>query len=204
MTPAAADDAAPVAPAEPPRRRVLSRAVRRVLLGLLVIAFVAGAIYLWQTGGVSAGGIRRWIDSLGPAAPVLFVVAFVAGGLIGLPGMAFVLGARLAFGPWWGGALGYLGGMCSITLPFVTARLLRRQAATPWRPKQKLLARAIDMLATHPIRAIFILRLFFWFNPPLSYALALTPVRFRDYMLGTGLAIAPVVIIAMVASSWFL
>ncbi len=182
----------------------LSRGTRRVLLGLLVVAFVGGAVYLWRTGGVSASGIRRWIDSLGPAAPLLFVGAFVAGGLIGLPGMAFVLGARLAFGPYAGGVLAYVAGMCAITLPFITARYLRRQAAEPWRPKQKLAARAMAMLETHPIRAVVLLRLVLWFNPPLSYALALTPLRLRDYLIGCALALAPVVAVAMLASSWFL
>ena len=182
----------------------LSRGTRRVLLGLLVVAFVGGAVYLWRTGGVSASGIRRWIDSLGPAAPLLFVGAFVAGGLVGLPGMAFVLGARLAFGPYLGGVLAYVAGMCAITLPFVTARFLRRRAAEPWRPKQKLAARAMAMLETHPIRAVVLLRLVLWFNPPLSYALALTRLRFRDYLIGCAVALAPVVAAAMLAASWFL
>ena len=187
--------------APPPR---ISRAVRRVVIGVLILAFLAGAVYLWRTGGITASGIRRWIDSLGPAAPVIFVGAFVLGGLVGLPGMAFVLGARLAFGPVWGGLLGFTAGMCSITVPFATARLLKRRQAVPWRPKLKLAARAIDMLAHHPVRAIFVLRIFFWFNPPLSYALALTPVRLRDYLVGSGLALAPVVTLAMLASIWFL
>ena len=182
----------------------LSRGTRRVLLGLMIVAFVGGAIYLWRTGGVSASGIRRWIDSLGPAAPVLFIGAFVAGGLVGLPGMAFVLGARLAFGPYLGGVLAYIAGMCAITAPFVTARFLRRHAAEPWRPKHKLAARAMAMLETHPIRAVVLLRLVLWFNPPLSYALALTPLRFRDYLVGCALALAPVVTAAMVAASWLL
>lgn len=182
----------------------ISRAVRRIVLGLLIVGFLAGAIYLWRTGGITASGMRRWIDSLGPAAPLLFVGAFVAGGLVGLPGMAFVLGARLAFGPVWGGLLGYVGGMCSITVPFVAARLLRRQQAVPWRPKLKLAARLMEMLEVHPIRAILVLRVFFWFNPPLSYAIALTRIRFLDYMIGSALALAPVVTLAMIASSWFL
>jgi uncharacterized membrane protein YdjX (TVP38/TMEM64 family) len=153
---------------------------------------------------VSAGGIQRWIESLGPAAAPLFIAAFVGGGLVGLPGMAFVLGARLAFGPWWGGVLAFTAGMCAITVPFVTARLLRRQQAVPWRPRWQVLARAVAMLETHPVRAVFLLRLVVWFNPPLSYALALTPIRLRDYLLGCGLALAPVVAVAMVASGWFL
>ncbi|HVV85145.1 MAG TPA: VTT domain-containing protein [Kofleriaceae bacterium] len=182
----------------------LSRAGRRIVLGVLVVAFVAGAVYLWRTGGVTASGVRRWIDSLGPAAPVLYIGAFVAGGLVGLPGMAFVMGGRLAFGPWWGGLLAYTAGMCAITVPFVAARLLRRQQAVPWRPKQKLAARAMDMIETHPIRAVWLMRIVLWFNPPLSYALALTPIRLRDYLLGCALALAPVVAIAMIASSWLL
>src|SRR5207244_2893555 len=105
----------------------------------------------------------------------------------GLPGMAFVLGARLAFGSVAGGVLGYAAGICSITVPFVTARLLRRQQAVPWRPKHRLAARALELMETHPVRGIFLLRIFFWFNPPLSYALALTPIRFRDYLVGSAL-----------------
>lgn len=182
----------------------VSRGARRILLGLLILAFVGGAIYLWRTGGVTASGIRRWIDSLGPAAPALYVGAFVVGGLIGLPGMAFTLGARLAFGPWFGGVLAYGAGMCAVTLPFVVARLLKRQQAEPWRPKQKLAAKAMAMVETHPLRAVILLRLVLWFNPPLSYALALTTLRLRDYLLGCALALAAVVTVAMLASSWFL
>lgn len=159
---------------------------------------------MWRTGGVTVDGIRRWIASLGPAAPALYVGAFVAGGLVGLPGMAFVLGARLAFGPWWGGVLAYTAGMCSITVPFVAARWLRRPPATPWQPRQRWLARALGQLDTHPLRTVLVLRLVLWFNPPLSYALALARVPLRVYLVACALALAPVVATAMLASSWFL
>jgi uncharacterized membrane protein YdjX (TVP38/TMEM64 family) len=182
----------------------LSRNVRRALLGVLVAAFLAGAVYLWRTGGVTAGGIRDWLDSLGPAAPALFVGAFVLGSFVGLPGLVFVVGARLAFGPWLGFALGYGGGMCAVTVPFVTARWLRRQPETPWRPKNRHAAKVFDQLATHPLRAVIVLRLILWFNPPLSYALALTQVRLRDYLLGCALALAPVVAMLVTASGWFM
>ena len=45
---------------------------RRVVLGVLVLAFVAGAIVLWQTGVATPANVRDWLDSLGPAAPLLF------------------------------------------------------------------------------------------------------------------------------------
>lgn len=182
----------------------ISRNLRRAALAVLVLAFVGGAVFLYSTGSVTPSGIRAWLDSLGPAAPVLFVGAFVLGSFVGLPGMAFVVGARLAFGPWLGFALGYGGGLCAVTLPFVTARLLRRQPEVPWRPKNRHLARAFAQLETHPLRAVILLRLLLWFNPPLSYALALTSVRLRDYLIGCAVALAPVVAAGVIASGWFL
>lgn len=180
-----------------------SRRLRRIGLGILIVAFVVGAVYLWRTGAVTASAVSAWLDSLGPWAPPLFVVAFVLGSFVGLPGMAFVVGGRLAFGPYLGFALGFGGGLVAVTLPFVAARVLRRRAAEPWRPRHRLLRRAYDLLETHPLAAVVLLRLVLWFNPPLSYALALTPVRLRDYVAGCAIALAPVVAAAMIVSGWF-
>jgi uncharacterized membrane protein YdjX (TVP38/TMEM64 family) len=182
----------------------LSRTVRRVILGLFVALFVAGAVYLWRTGAVTPTKVGAWLESLGPGAPAIFVGAFVAGSFVGLPGMAFVIGARLAFGAWIAFAVGYLGGLLAVTVPFVVARRLRRAGTAPWRPKQKHLARAFELLETHPFRSVLALRLILWFNPPLSYALAFTPVRFRTYFVACAFALLPVVAMGVIATSWFL
>ena len=181
----------------------LSRAARRVILGLFVVAFVSGAVYLWRTGAVTPHIVAAWLDSLGPAAPALFIVAFIAGSFVGLPGMAFVIGGRLAFGPYLGFAVGFGGGMLAVTVPFVIARRVRRAGSNPWRPTQRHLQRAFEMLETHPFRAVLALRLLLWFNPPLSYALAFTSLPLRIYVAACALALAPVVTIAMVATGWF-
>jgi uncharacterized membrane protein YdjX (TVP38/TMEM64 family) len=178
-----------------------ARAVRRAVLAILVLAFVAGAIVLWQTGVATPANVRDWLDSLGPAAPVLFVIAFVLGAFIGLPGMAFVVGGRLAFGPYLGMVLGYTGGMLAVIVPFVAARRLRKRGP-PWRPKRRLLARAFDQLSTHPFRAVLVLRLVLWFNPPLSYALAFSPISLRTYVAACAVALVPVVATAMIATGW--
>ncbi len=181
-----------------------SRPYRRVAIGALVVVFVVIAVYVWRTEAVTPRSIRAWLESLGPWGPIVFVAAFVGGSLVGLPGMAFVIGARLAFGTWVGLACGYVGGLCAVTMPFVLARLLKRRAAQPWRPKQKQLEKLILLLETHPLRAMILIRLFFWFNPPVSYALALTTVRFRDYLLGAAIALLPVVTAGNLATGWFL
>lgn len=175
-----------------------------MLLGLGVLAFVSGAIYLWRTGAVTPYKVQAWLDSLGPAAPLIFIAVFIAGSFVGLPGMAFVIGGRLAFGPVVGFIVGFIGGMLAVTTPFVVARRMRRAGSDPWRPKQRHLQRVFAMLETHPFRAVVLLRLVLWFNPPLSYALAFTTLPFRTYFFACVTALAPVVTIAMIATSWFL
>ena len=182
----------------------ISRTTRRVILGLFVAMFLAGAIYLWRTGAVTPTKVGAWLESLGPGAPAIFIAAFVAGAFVGLPGMAFVIGARLAFGPWIAFGVGYAGGVLAVTVPFVVARRLRRAGTEPWRPKHRWLARAFALLERHPFRAVLLLRLVLWFNPPLSYALAFTPIRVRTYLAACALALVPVVAIGVVATSWFL
>jgi uncharacterized membrane protein YdjX (TVP38/TMEM64 family) len=179
-----------------------SRVVRRVALGVLLVAFVGGAIYLWRSGAVTPSAVRDWLDSLGPKGPALFVVAFVAGSFVGLPGMAFVIGGRLAFGPYLGLVLGYGGGLLAVTIPFLVARRFRKSDG-PWTPKNKHAARAFGMLETHPFRGVLMLRLVLWFNPPLSYALAFTKVSMRTYVSACAIALLPVVSLAMLATGWF-
>jgi uncharacterized membrane protein YdjX (TVP38/TMEM64 family) len=182
----------------------IPRSVRRAVLGLFIVGFVAGAVYLWRTGKVTPNTVGTWLDSLGPAAPVIFIAAFVGGSFAGLPGMAFVIGGRLAFGPWLGFAVGFGGGLLAVTIPFVTARALRHAGSDPWRPKHRWLARAFALVETHPFRAVLVLRLVLWFNPPLSYALAFAAVPLRLYVAACAIALAPVVALAMVATSWFM
>jgi uncharacterized membrane protein YdjX (TVP38/TMEM64 family) len=176
---------------------------RQIAILGLVVLFVAGAAWAYGTGRVSISSIEHWLESLGPIAPLLFICAFVAGSMVGLPGMAFVVGGRLAFGPELGFALGYGAGVLACTVPFATARRLRRAEGAVWRPRHRLAVRAFELVETHPVRAVIALRLVLWFNPPLSYALALTRIRVGAYVAGCAIALAPVVAVAVFATGWF-
>ena len=176
----------------------------RVALAIAIAIVVTVMIVAAVTGALTPKSVRDWLESLGPAAPVLFVVAFVLGSMIGLPGMAFVVGARLAFGPWAGFALAYGGGLLAVTVPFAGARALRAGNAPPWRPKGKLAARAFAKIETHPRTAMIALRLILWFNSALTYTLAFSPVRTRDYVLSCAVALAPVVGLAMILFDRFM
>lgn len=181
-----------------------SRLLWRVLVGVLVAMAIGGALYLWRTGNMTPTGVKEWLDSLGAAAPIIFIGAMVAGAFLGVPGMVFVVGGRLAFGPWVGFAVGYTGGVLAVIAPFVLARLLRRAVSEPKRPRNRWVARAFDQVEHHPFRSVLVMRLIVWFNAPLSYALALTEIRLRYYAGASSVALLPVVALAMVATGWFM
>jgi uncharacterized membrane protein YdjX (TVP38/TMEM64 family) len=183
-------------------RGVPAVSAKRALLAGLVAAFVGGAAWAYATGRMSPASIEAWLASLGPAAPALFIGAFVAGAMIGLPGMMFVIGGRLAFGAETGFALGYGGGLLACLVPFAAARRLRGGRAAPWQPRNRHLRRAFALVETHPLRAIVVLRLVLWFNPPLSYALAMTGVPGRAYVTACAIALAPVVALGVLATGW--
>lgn len=175
---------------------------RRIALAI-AIAIVAGVMaYMTVTGAITAAGVKAWLDDMGPWAPPLFVLVFVAGSSVGLPGMAFVVGARLAFGPWLGFALAYGGGVLAVTVPFLATRALRRGDVPAWRPKGKRIGWLFSHLEAHPFLVVLGLRLILWFNSAVTYALALSPIRTRDYVLACALALAPVVAVASFVSGW--
>lgn len=175
---------------------------RRVAVAVIIVVLVTFAVIANLEGWVTTSSIRAWLDSLGPFGPLLFAVVFVGGSLVGIPGMAMVVGGRLAFGPVLGFTLGYACGVGACLLPFAVARLLGRGSA--WRPRNRYAARAFELVDTHPVRAVIGLRLVLWFNSPLSYTLGFTRIPARRYTAACAIALAPLVGAAMLATEWFI
>jgi uncharacterized membrane protein YdjX (TVP38/TMEM64 family) len=165
--------------------------VRRVAAVVVVVALAVAAIVA-RRAGVDGPMLQRELLALGYFAPPLFLVLFAAGELLHLPGILFVLVARVVFGPSLGFVLGYTGALLALSLAFAVARQVvsaARATKEPWRPKWRFLRWAFDRVESHPIRTIAFLRLVLWLSPPLSYALASTGVRARDHVIGTAIGI---------------
>ncbi|HSO32807.1 MAG TPA: VTT domain-containing protein [Labilithrix sp.] len=185
-------------PAPAPGRRSL--VARRVAAGLLVIALATGAV-IARRSGVDGPMLQRELLALGCLAPPLFLLVFAIGELLHLPGILFVLVARLVFGPSIGFVLGYAGALLAVTVSFTVARQVvaaARATKEPWRPKWRFLRRAFDRLEAHPVQTIALLRLVLWLAPPLSYALASTNIRARDHVVGSAIGLVlPVLAVAL-------
>jgi len=114
---------------------------------------------------------------------LIFIALFALGNLVQIPGWIFLAAAVLALGEVWGGVATYLAAAVSCAFTFWLIRLLGgdalRQVRRPW--AQRVLAQ----LDARPVAGIVLLRTLLQTAPALNYALAMSGVKFRDYMAGT-------------------
>jgi uncharacterized membrane protein YdjX (TVP38/TMEM64 family) len=129
--------------------------------------------------------MRIWVQSVGIAAPLLFLLGHTLATAAPVPRTMFTLAAGLLFGPVLGVALSLLATTLSAVLAFGLIRRLARGLALPHLDHKVL--RAVDArLSRRGWLAVASLRLI----PAvpfavLNYCSALSSIRFRHYLAGT-------------------
>jgi uncharacterized membrane protein YdjX (TVP38/TMEM64 family) len=163
-------------PSAAPAQRL--RRVAFVALGLIALA-VAG-----RSLGGRLQGVAAWIDGLGAAGPIAFVAVYALATVAFVPGSILTLTAGAIFGLGRGTLYTMIAATCGASLAFVVSRyavrgLVERRLAT--HPRFAAVDAAV---AREGRRIVFLLRLspLFPFNL-LNYALGVTSVRFRDYVV---------------------
>jgi uncharacterized membrane protein YdjX (TVP38/TMEM64 family) len=114
---------------------------------------------------------------------LVFILLFSLGNLIQIPGWIFLAAAVLALGRTNGGLATYAAAMVSCAMTFLAIRLAGGDALRQL--DNQLIARILRHLDEHPLRSIIVARTLFQTAPPLNYALALSGIKFRQYLLGT-------------------
>lgn len=170
-------------------------------LGFLLLAGLGGrALGLDQTLGLEE--LRAEVGRLGSLGMLVYVVAFTVGLLLYIPGTFFVGSAILIYGRPIGFGVAFAGSIVAVSTSFLVIRSvgggLLRELDRP------LLTRMLNTLDARPIMTVLILRVFFFLAPPLNYALALSSIRFRDYILGSTLGLLPQLIGATFLSDWII
>jgi len=165
---------------------VIQRIYRyRRLLG--VVLFLGVLLVVFQASGLSDDFNLEFIREAMLRHPLggmlLFVALFALGNLVQIPGWVFVAAAVLTLGRLWGGVATYAAAVTSCALTFVTIRLIGGDALRLI--GNRVAVRILREVDVHPVRSVALLRLLFQTAPPLNYALALSGIRFRDYVVGT-------------------
>lgn len=118
---------------------------------------------------------------------IVFVLLFALGNLIQIPGWIFLGSAVIALGRINGGIATYVAATTSCGFTFFVIHYLGGDALR--QIKSNVAVSLLDRLHSHPVRNVFLLRTLFQTLPAVNYALALSGIGFRKYMLGTMLGL---------------
>ncbi|MGQ0716222.1 MAG: TVP38/TMEM64 family protein [Pseudonocardiales bacterium] len=155
---------------------------RLLVAGLLLVTVVVAALVLPVPDALQ---MRAWAQSVGAAAPILFLLGQTLVTVAPIPRTVFTLAAGLLFGPLLGLALSLVGTTLTAVLAFVAVRWLGRELVEPFLDRGVL--RAVDArLRRRGWLAVTSLRLIpaIPFSV-LNYCSAVSSIRFRDYLVGT-------------------
>lgn len=114
---------------------------------------------------------------------LIFVLLFTLGNLIQVPGWIFLAAAVVTMGQGWGGLATYLAACVSCVVTFLVIRRIGGDALRGL--KHQTARRILGRLDAHPVKGVVILRVLFQTLPAVNYALAMSGIRFRQYLTGT-------------------
>ncbi len=170
-----------------PRIRFLTRYKR--LIGVIVL--LAVLLVAFQMSGMrdhlDLAFLRELILRHRLGGLLLFVLLFAVGNLVQIPGWIFLAAAVLTLGRVWGGAVTYLAAMVSCALTFLAIRALGGDALRLI--ENRLALKILRRLDEHPVGSVALLRVLFQTMPAMNYALAMSGIGFRQYMLGTAVGL---------------
>lgn len=157
-----------------------------ILLAVLAAALVLLPIREWTVTMVT------WIRSLGSLGVAVYAIVYMLSPVVMFPGSLLTLAAGFLYGPLWGTLLVSPASVVGSTLAFLLGRTVARERVKR-RIESNARFSAIDAaVETTGLKVVFLLRLspIFPFTL-LNYALGLTRVRLRDYILGSFLGMLP-------------
>lgn len=152
-----------------------------IISAIILVRFTPARQYL------TADQLGLLLESAGLWAPLMFVIIYVVGVCLFLPGtLLTALGAAI-FGPYYGFLYVWTGAMIGAGLGFLIGRYLGRDFAASLVGDR--LKRFDDAIEHNGFATVLYLRLMYFPFTPMNFGMGLTKVRFQDYITGTGLGI---------------
>jgi uncharacterized membrane protein YdjX (TVP38/TMEM64 family) len=154
---------------------------------LAVCLFLALLLAVFQLSGLrehlNLHFLQQKINENKITGLLIFIIIFSLGNLIQIPGWVFLAAAVLTLGKTWGAAATYVAATISCINTFVIIRLIGGNALR--QIKNALAIKLLDKLDAHPILTVILLRSLFQTVPALNYTLAVSGIKFREYLIGT-------------------
>jgi uncharacterized membrane protein YdjX (TVP38/TMEM64 family) len=174
----------------------------RILLGLALLVALGVAAWFAPAREWSIAFIR-YVQNLGFIGFLLYAMAYVVGTVLLFPGTLLTVGSGFLYGPVWGTVLVSPASVAGATVAFILARSFARDWIAAKVQKYPRFAAIDRAVGRHSFKAVLLLRLQ-PINLPfalLNYALGLTSVKLRDYVLASWLGMLPATILYVYTGS---
>jgi uncharacterized membrane protein YdjX (TVP38/TMEM64 family) len=138
----------------------------------------------------------RWVKGIGPAGSVLYAAVYIVGTALFFPGLPLTLGAGFIYGAVIGTLVVSPASVAGASLAFLIARYLARDWVTRRLKKYPQAATIDRAIEKNGFKVVVLLRLqpVLPFNM-LNYALGLTSIRLRDYILASWIGMFPATVL---------
>lgn len=164
---------------------------KKVWLAVILIAAYVAALWVLPVGDWIKM-LQAWVESLGPLAPIGYVLLYVLTTVLLIPGSVLTIGAAGLFSFWKALAVVVIGANLAALVAFWLTRTFLRGRVAEWaaaHPKFSLLDRAIHrdgfkMVLLARLSPVFPFTL-------LNYLLGLTTVRAGSYALANLIGMLP-------------
>ncbi len=190
-SPPGEDDPSSPPPAAVPRGGSGFQRGGRLVVAVVAVAVIGAALYLlpvreWLLAFLS------WSRGVGVWGPLSLAAVYVVACVLLLPGSILTLGAGFAFGLLPGIAAVMAGSVAGAAAAFLLGRTVARGWVGPRIAAHPRFAAIDKAVANHGFKIVLLLRLspIFPFNL-LNYALGVTRVSLRDYVLASWIGMAP-------------
>jgi uncharacterized membrane protein YdjX (TVP38/TMEM64 family) len=157
---------------------------------LRVIILLAVSLLLMAIGRYSSfshyftiGFLSESIVSAGGFGVLVFIIAYVVGTLMNIPGVLFLLIVFMVYEPLDGFIISYVSTMLSMVVHFFFTRALAGEALAEI--KQPFVQKQMQKLTATPIKTTVVLRLVLFISPPVNYALAMSSIKFKHFLIGS-------------------
>jgi uncharacterized membrane protein YdjX (TVP38/TMEM64 family) len=151
-----------------------------------IVVALGALVFLGRQLGAYVPQFAAWVESLGPLGPAVFIAGYAVATVAFIPGSILTLAGGAIFGLAKGTLIVFIGASLGSALAFLVARYLARSAIERRIEESSRFAAIDSAVAKQGLKIVFLLRLspIFPFNL-LNYALGLTRVSFRDYLIAS-------------------
>ncbi|MFC6170418.1 TVP38/TMEM64 family protein [Loigolactobacillus jiayinensis] len=164
---------------------------------ILFVCLLIGGVLIFRFTGLSTQmqnvpAMQAWFQQQGLIGYAVFVLLCIATAVFMLPGSLLAVIAGVAFGGFLGGCLTVIGSTIGASLSFLLGRTLLKDAIINKYGAQPVFKKVTQGVADNGLAFLILTRLVPIFPYALqSYAYALTPMRFWQFSLISGITMLP-------------